>query len=90
MEIRNFRRYRDGGTNEIETDEGVFCFDERIHSSTKGRLYLGYPKNDMSNLIHDSIELEKRLIASLLNYKDSFNQISIDSLIETKQKEFGR
>jgi hypothetical protein len=45
MEIKKFEMYCDGGTIELETDKGIFCFDERIVSNTKGRLYDGYPKN---------------------------------------------
>lgn len=86
MPIKKFNVYRDGGTMEIITDEGTFCFDGRIESSTKGRLYNGYPKDNNSNLIKNSEELEKKLIDNLKNYKDDFNQISIDHLIKTKQK----
>ena len=46
MEIKKFEMYRDGGTIELTTDKGIFCFDERIGSNTKGRLYEGYPKSD--------------------------------------------
>jgi len=45
MEIKKFEMYCDGGTIELETDKGIFCFDERIVSNAKGRLYDGYPKN---------------------------------------------
>lgn len=58
MEIKNFDIYRDGGTIEIETDKGIFCFDERIGSNTRGGLYDGYPKRDNSNLIENSEDLE--------------------------------
>jgi hypothetical protein len=49
MEIKKFEMYRDGGTIELTTDKGIFCFDNRIRSNTKGRLYDGYPKKDNSN-----------------------------------------
>ncbi len=55
MEIKKFKIYIDGGTIEITTDKGIFCFDERIRTSTKGRLYDGYPKGDNSNLIENSM-----------------------------------
>jgi len=34
MEIKKFEMYRDGDTIELETDRGIFCFDERIGSNT--------------------------------------------------------
>ena len=46
MKVNTFEMYRDGGTIELKTDKGVFCFDQRISSETKGRLYEGYPKKD--------------------------------------------
>jgi flagellar hook protein FlgE len=87
MKIIKFDSYKDGGTAKITTESGVFCFDYRIMSNTKGRLYDGYPKDDNSNLIENSKELETILIESLKNYKDEFNQISIDYLVKSKQNE---
>lgn len=84
MRIIKFNVYRDGGTIEIPTDEGIFCFDYRLGTSTKGRLYRGYPKDDNSNLIENSSELETILIENLKNYKDDFNQNFIDFFLKTK------
>lgn len=86
MEIKKFEMYRDGGTIELDTDNGIFCFDERIGSNTKGRLYDGYPKNDNSNLIENSEDLETELIGCLKLYKNDFYQSSIDYFIKSKQK----
>jgi hypothetical protein len=86
MEIKKFEMYRDGGTIELTTDKGIFCFDERIRSNTKGRLYNGYPKKDNSNLIENSDELEQELIDSLKSFKSDFYQSSIDYFIKSKQK----
>jgi hypothetical protein len=86
MKIIKFERYRDGGTIEITTDEGIFCFDERIRSLTKGRLYEGYPKEDNSNLIENSEELEAELLDLLKDYKHAFYQVSIDYFLKSKQK----
>jgi len=46
IEIKGFDMYRDGGTIKITTNEGIFCFDGRLGSTTKGRLYYGYPMDD--------------------------------------------
>jgi hypothetical protein len=85
MEINNFKIYMDGGTIELTTDKGIFCFDERIRSNTKGRLYDGYPKRDNSNLIENSDYLEQELIDSLKSFKSDFYQSSIDYFIKSKQ-----
>lgn len=86
MEIKKFEMYRDGGTIELTTDKGIFCFDERIGSSTNGRLYEGYPKRDNSNLIKNSDDLEQELIDSLKSFKSDLYQSSIDYFINSKQK----
>jgi hypothetical protein len=84
MHIIKFEMYRDGGTIEITTDKGVFCFDERIQSETKGRLFDGYPKNDNSNLIENSHELEFEIIESLKEYDCDFYRTTIKYFIESK------
>jgi hypothetical protein len=82
MKIINFQRYKDGGTDELTIEDGTkYCFDGRIRSQTKNKLYLGYPKNDNSNLIEDSENLKKELINALKDYKNDFYKISIDYLI---------
>lgn len=86
MEIKKFEMYRDGGTIELTTDKGIFCFDERIGSNTKGRLYEGYPKRDNSNIIENSDKLVEELIDSLKKFKSDFYQSSIDYFINSKQK----
>ena len=86
MEIKKFEMYLDGGTIELDTDKGIFCFDERIGSNTKGRLYDGYPKDDNSNIIENSEDLENQLIECLKLYKNYSYQRSIDYFINTKQK----
>jgi hypothetical protein len=86
MEIKNFDMYRDGGTIELTTDKGIFCFDERIGSDTKGRLYQGYPKDDNSNLIENSDDIEQELIELLKSFKSGFYQTSIDYFVNSKQE----
>jgi hypothetical protein len=84
IEIKDFDMYRDGGTIQITTDEGIFCFDDRLGSTTKGRLYSFYPLLDNSNLIENSKELEYRIIKSLKSYKNDFYQKSIDHFVKSK------
>lgn len=84
MKIIKFDQYLDGGTTEIITNNGIYCFDSRLGTKTKGKLYNGYPKKDNSNLINDSNEIEKEIIEALKEYKDDFYQLSIDSFIKNK------
>lgn len=86
MEIKRFDTYRDGGTIKIETNRGTFCFDNRISSNTKGRLYEGYPKRDNSNIIENSGELEAELLEVLKSYKHSFYQKAIDHFVSERTK----
>lgn len=84
MVIERFNMYLDGGTVEVTTDKGVFCFDNRLRSNTKGRLFGGYPKKDNSNLIENSESLGAEIIENLKTFKDEFYQESIESFILDK------
>lgn len=53
---------------------------------TKGALYKDFPKDDNSNLIEDSHDLEKEIIESLRHYKDDSCQISIDYFLNLREK----
>jgi hypothetical protein len=86
MEIKKFEMFLDGGTIKITTDEGIFCFDHRIRTTTEGKLYDGMPKDDNSNLIENSNGLEQELIEQLKLFKCDFYQSSIDYFIKSKQK----
>ena len=86
MIIKSFNVYRDGGTIEITTeDDKVFCFDDRILSKTKGKLYDGYPKENNSNIITENAEaIEIELIKALSSYKNEYYQDTINAFIESK------
>ncbi len=85
MKISEYDIYLDGGTIMVYTDEGIFCFDDRLQSTTKGRLYHGYPLDDNSNLIGDSEELERKIIEGLVEYNDEFYSESIKKLINSRK-----
>ncbi len=87
MKILGYEAYLDGGTIEILTDEGSFCYDGRIRSTTKESWYLGYPEKDNSNLISEKNYnlFEIRLIVLLKEYNKTSHDVyknSIDWLIE--------
>jgi len=84
IEIIDFDNLDDGGTIKITTNEGIFCFDDRLMSTTKGRLYSGYPMDDNSNLLENSKELEYMIIKSLKSYKKENHQKAIDHLVKSK------
>ncbi len=90
MEILNVDIALDGGTMKVTTkninDNIVdYCFDNRINTLTKNELYLGYPKNDNSNLVEQPYLIEKEIINTLKEYKHELYQYSIDNLIAMKQ-----
>jgi hypothetical protein len=87
MNIKQFDILKDGGTISIKTDEGYYCFDRRLNSTTKNKLYVGYPKPDNSNQVkdEDSLDLEKRILNALQKFRlcaDIFYFKSIDDLIQ--------
>lgn len=86
MKILEYNEYLDGGSIELITDEGKFCYDFRLKTKTEGKLYKDYPEDDNSNLIENSEELEKEIIENLKNYKNIFYQSSIDNLVKSKEK----
>jgi hypothetical protein len=91
MKVLKFNLYRDGGTIEITTDEGVYCVDGRINSITKGDFFLRYPLSDNSNIIRDSKNLELRIIEALKNYEDHFFDKAIKGFIALRtDQNFGR
>ena len=88
MEIKSVNYYRDGGTQQIDTNEGIFCFDYRIATVTPGRLYRGYPEKDNSNLIEDSELLETALLEALIKYKkyEELRLLELDFMLDSMRK----
>lgn len=69
MKVKGHDMYLDGGTIEVCTDMGIYCIDSRIDTSTKGQLYLGYPKDDNSNLVLDQLPIKTMLLEGLSKYE---------------------
>lgn len=67
MKLLDYNVYLDGGTVLIATNEGTYFYDNRIWSTTKGKLYNGYPKGDDLNIT----EIEKKIINVLKTYKNT-------------------
>ena len=67
MKVLRITTYLDGGTLQIETNEGVFCIDDRIRTATKGVVYNGYPRDDNSNQVVDQHSIKERLVDALLS-----------------------
>jgi len=84
MKVTRFNLYRDGGTIEITTDEGIYCVDGRIKSITKGKFFAGYPLPDNSNIVVDSKNLEFKIIEALKNYNDEFFSQTIQYFIASR------
>lgn len=71
MKIKEIRPYLDGGTVCYILDDGnEYCVNNRIDTRSinkeyRGKIYLGYPKKDHSNLIENQEEV-KELLNKLL------------------------
>jgi hypothetical protein len=78
--IKSISIYRDGGTIEIQTNIGTFCFDKRIGTKTKYALFSNYPLKDNSNLIKDADTINI-LISLLRDYKSKSCQYEIDEIL---------
>lgn len=90
MKVLDVQVYKDGGTMEIETDKGTYCYDHRIGTSTPSQLYLGMPKDDNSNIIENYESIEKELSAALHEYihgnKNHFYYGHIERLLIFKDR----
>lgn len=86
MKIIKFDIHKDGGTIEITIDQGIYCFDKRQLSTTKGLMYEGYPKNDNSNAVGYFIELRKEIIKAIKETGNEFYINQIDNLINSCKK----
>lgn len=67
MKIKRVDINRDGGTISITTDTCKYCIDNRLFSETKGKIYLGYPNKDNSNIIDNQDEIKKEILESITN-----------------------
>jgi len=68
MEIIEIDGYKDGGTIKIVTTEEIYCIDNRIKTKTKGSIFLGYPKDDNSNIVSNQKEIKIEIKNSLEKY----------------------
>ena len=70
MEIIKISAYKDGGTVKIITTDEIYYIDSRIGTKTKGSLFLGYPKDDNSNIISKQDDIKLEIIESIKNYNE--------------------
>jgi len=82
MLIKEFNIYKDGGTIEVRTTKGIFCFDNRLCSESKNEMFKGYPKNDNSNMLIDAEDLKQEIVESLKTFDDKFHQEQITDFIK--------
>ncbi len=74
MEIENIDGYKDGGTIKIVTPLVTYCIDNRLRSTTKGDVYMGYPEKDNSNrviLLQEEVKID--ILRSIEDYEDTFH-----------------
>jgi hypothetical protein len=87
MKIKNFDMFLDGGTIMFKTNEGTYSIDDRIDTTTRKKLYLGYPKDDNSNIvIDDPDKIYNNIMIALKEYKNDFYQVVIDNLLEQHEE----
>ena len=77
MKLSNLNKYIECGSIKISTDIGDYIIDNREKSKTKGKLFMGYPKPDNSNLIKDSKELEKEIFNSIEETINKMNEFKV-------------
>lgn len=88
LQIINFESFLDGGTIEITTNQGIFSYDHRLFSKTQGSLYIGYPKDDNSNIIENSKDIELQILKALKLYSTEFYQETIECLIKQIEQKY--
>lgn len=72
MKIKEIETFLDGGTVKISTDKGIFCIDNRLFTTTKGKIFHGYPRHDNKNVITQDLEsIRNELIECLENYDEN-------------------
>lgn len=81
MEITNYGVYEDG-TIEITTDEGIYCYDDRIASPTRGAWFTGYPDPQGTNKLVDTAELDINIFNAIRRYQHEEQQLSINKFIQ--------
>jgi hypothetical protein len=53
MQVITLNELQDGGSLVIQTDQGLFVVDNKLATTTAGRVFKGYPQKDKSNMIKD-------------------------------------
>ena len=72
MVVRKVIGYKDGGTLQLVTvdesgqNEKTYCIDNRLRTTTKGKIYDGYPENDDSNLMGNQEEMKETILESMI------------------------
>lgn len=84
MKIKKMGSFLDGGTVAVTTEEKVYCIDNRVHTTTRGSVYEGYPKKDGSNLAPDQYNLKQNINDAVKIYADkpSTRGIEWDVMVE--------
>lgn len=52
IKVLKVDRFRDGGTTAIKTNKGIYCIDYRLETTTRGKLFFGYP--DTGKIVTDT------------------------------------
>lgn len=69
--VHDTTTYYDGGTILLNMNIGKYSIDHRIGSTTDGRVYNGYPKDDNSNILPENWMQAKRILEAYETYMES-------------------
>lgn len=83
--------YRDGGTISIQTNQGDYCIDGRlfrhdIENSTKGRLFLGYPKNNEPLSFEETKKIKAKIKSALKSFIGQVHEDYLSKIKDIKTK----
>lgn len=82
MEILRIEMFRDGGTIEVTTDNGVYCIYDGFNHTYEGKVFNGYPNDDFLNQHTNQEQIQNEILESL----KTFNPKNTPALYLTKLK----
>ena len=65
MYIIRIDSYLDGGTFEVSTSDGKYCIDNRLGTTTKGKIFDCYPDKFNTNICKNQEELKLEICKEL-------------------------
>jgi hypothetical protein len=70
MKILGVVSYLDGGTVKVITADDIYTIDSRIGTKTSNSIFLGYPKDDNSNIVLNQSDIKEKLRIAVEEYNE--------------------